>query len=609
MKNLIRIITLSLAASFVFSLTPMLPTAGADEIIIGRRHYKNVRIEGIDENMLHVVLPGLGPRRISLMFIDDLKIDMYPELTAGDKAANGGAWGKAAVIYSALYEKVTEDYMKVLVGAKLVATLDQVGRFEDAVNLHAVLVRKYQTMGAHRSLLLRAIEPKKVPRDANTLTQTIRRIQIRLQGEADPFVKAFLMNTLKRLRGEAVGGNVFRGPEDLPGTTDAPWHKAPQLKGGNKPIDELEGVAVVGEADAPIRFDINSAKDPLVRLEILIRIFKLSSTDKIRPREERAAAFDRVRPLYEALLKKAPHAHWKRPIWATDMVQWDYEILLPARHANTADFVEFGGGFATNTEQMDLFSEIAFADVMFMENAGLDAFSKQDELFRNRDFNSEIVTTGKRNTINAYCDLNLPFYKSMAVRYAALLDDDQKGLIAEVAGATFEQLLEDADGDLKRLGDKDSLPAATKAKIYSLHGRIKIARKQPGPAIALLDKAMAIKEIAPFEKLVSLFAKSQALELKKDSAGAMKAIEDAKELVKDEKAGINSPINLILVFARQRALTGKDDVWQEMLQEPMFANNPNLPVQANKWSELLTLQATIGALSDELERREAAQHD
>ena len=339
----------------------------------------------------------------------------------------------------------------------------------------------------------------------------------------------------------------------------------------------IKGLRERGMKDLIVHFlDKNPIKDPLLGLEIQIEMAKLTSEDEKLPAEDRAAAFDRVRPLYEDLLKKAPFTHWKRPIWATDMVQWDYESLLRARHVNTADFIEFGGASGSNQKQKNLFKEIAPADATYMDEASLDMFTSQGELPKRRDFQKEFVNNGNWDELGTYADLNLPFYKAMALRYAALLDPKQKKEIAQVAGKTFDQLLGDADADLKRLGAKNDLPPGTKAKIYGLHGRIKIARKQADAAIKLLDKAMAIKEIAPFEKLIGLLAKSQALELKKDKAGALKAIEDAKKLVKDEKAGIKNPINLILVYARQRALTGEDSVWGDLLNDDMIKDDAGL---------------------------------
>lgn len=339
----------------------------------------------------------------------------------------------------------------------------------------------------------------------------------------------------------------------------------------------IKGLRERGMKDLIVHFlDQNPIDDPLISLEIQIEMAKLTAEDEKLPAEDRATAFDRVRPLYVDLLKKAPFTHWKRPIWATDMVQWDYESLLRARHVNTADFIEFGGASGSNQKQKNLFNEIAPDDATYMDEASLDMFTSQGELPKRKKFQQEFVNNGKWDELGTYADLNLPFYKAMALRYAALLDAKQKKEIAQVAGKTFDQLLGDADADLKRLGDKDDLPPGTLAKIYGLHGRIKIARKQADAAIKLLDKAMAIKEIAPFEKLIGLLAKSQALELKKDKSGALKVIEDAKKLVKDEKNGIKNPINLILVYARQRAVTGEDAVWGELLNDDMIAGDAGL---------------------------------
>lgn len=351
----------------------------------------------------------------------------------------------------------------------------------------------------------------------------------------------------------------------------------------------IKGLRERGMKDLIVHFlDNNPIDDPLISLEIQIEMAKLTAEDEKLPPEDRATAFDRVRPLYIDLLKKAPFTHWKRPIWATDMVQWDYETFLRARHVNTADFVEFGGATGTNAKQKNLFNEIAPADTTFMDEAGLDMFAIKGEKPKMRKFQQLFVNNGNWDQITNYDELNLPFYKAMALRYGGLLDEKQKKQIAQVAGKTFDQLLGDADADLKRLGGKDELPAATRAKIWSLHGRIKVARKQADPAIALLDKAITTKDIAPFEKLVSLLAKSQALELKKDTAGALKAIEDAKKLVKDEKAGIKNPINLILVYARQRALTGKDAVWGELLNDDMIKDDPGLRAAVQSYvNELL----------------------
>ena len=195
-----RNVALALVAAFVLTLSPMVDEAGADEIIIGGLTYKNVRIEGMRDGKLFVVLPS-GSRGIDLVDVEGLKIDLYPDYMKGDEAINDGDWAKAADIYSGLVDKVTEDYMKVLVGAKLVASLDRAGKFEDAVNRYVTLLKIDQ------GLLTKAVEPKRVPKDAEVLARVKKQVQIKSESEADPFAKEFLANTIKRLDGVVIAGD------------------------------------------------------------------------------------------------------------------------------------------------------------------------------------------------------------------------------------------------------------------------------------------------------------------------------------------------------------------------------------------------------------------
>lgn len=198
--NSLRNIIVAVVAGLILTLSPLVEDAGADEIIIGGLTYKNVRIEGMRDGKLFVVLPS-GSRGIDLVDVQGLKIDLYPDYTKGDEAINNEDWGKAADIYVALLDKVTEDYMKVLVGAKLVASLDRAGRFEDAVMRYVNLLKIDQ------GLLTKAVEPKRVPKDAEVLARVKKQVQIKSEAEADPFAKEFLANTLKRLEGVEIAGD------------------------------------------------------------------------------------------------------------------------------------------------------------------------------------------------------------------------------------------------------------------------------------------------------------------------------------------------------------------------------------------------------------------
>lgn len=231
-----RTIVAALVAGFVFTLSSLVPTAGADEIVIGGLTYKNVRIEGMREGKLYVVLPS-GSRGIDLVDVQGLKIDVYPDYAKGDAAMAEKDWAKAADIFEALLDKVSEDYMKVLVGAKLVASLDRAGKFEDAVNRYAVLLRQDQ------GLLTKAVEPKMVPKDDADLVKRIKKqVEIKAESEADPFVKEFLANTLKRLDGVVVAGDNDPGvgPSLAVGADEAARDLIQEAIEGGKAEDALK---------------------------------------------------------------------------------------------------------------------------------------------------------------------------------------------------------------------------------------------------------------------------------------------------------------------------------------------------------------------------------
>lgn len=110
----------------------------ADEIKFDDIEYKDIpngpklTIVGLREGLLYFKI-GLSEKSVSLEQIQGLKLTKYPELSEADAAMTANDMPKAEKALRALTAKATEDYVKMIAGAKLIYVLDWSNRFPDAV--------------------------------------------------------------------------------------------------------------------------------------------------------------------------------------------------------------------------------------------------------------------------------------------------------------------------------------------------------------------------------------------------------------------------------------------------------------------------------------------
>jgi len=135
----------------------------ADDITVDGFEYKNVRITGLRDGKLYFIGPA-GERSADIVRIKGLKFSAYPELEKADKAMAKEDYRGAANIIEKTYLRLAEDYLKVIVGRKLVYTLDKSGQFEKAVQYYipllAIDVTEAVTGVAPRNLPTKADEKK-----------------------------------------------------------------------------------------------------------------------------------------------------------------------------------------------------------------------------------------------------------------------------------------------------------------------------------------------------------------------------------------------------------------------------------------------------------------
>ncbi|MDH3584998.1 MAG: hypothetical protein OER86_12370 [Phycisphaerae bacterium] len=197
------------------TLGPASP-ARAEDLRIGGIWYRSVRIIRLSDDRL-IYESSAGQREVSLAKIQAIRTDRYPELAKADEAFEKSDWAAAADRYSALLPRVREDYLKILISAKLVASLDASKKASAAIQQYLKLVRLDQ--GA----LVAAVSPRNMPADTKERKMLLGTVEAQARATSSPTLKPLLQQLSKRLASKeesfdaASAGSLLRqsGPADV----------------------------------------------------------------------------------------------------------------------------------------------------------------------------------------------------------------------------------------------------------------------------------------------------------------------------------------------------------------------------------------------------------
>lgn len=149
-----------LVLAAVILLAAMAPAVRGDMIRYQGVAHEDVRITDLREGMILFETTGGLQQQVPVEQVQSVRVEAYPVLAEGDRALDGGDYPEAIEAYADLFERADQRWLRVLVGAKLVVTLDRAGRFEEAVDRYIELLRVDQ------GSFVRLVRPRRVPDDA-----------------------------------------------------------------------------------------------------------------------------------------------------------------------------------------------------------------------------------------------------------------------------------------------------------------------------------------------------------------------------------------------------------------------------------------------------------
>lgn len=194
MTRLTVTILLSLAALTTIGA----PFAAADEIKVGAAGepgitYSNIRVTRIRNGELYFFTAG-GEQSASVDRIQSLKLTKYPDYAKADDLLNNKNYADAATLLDQLADKVTEDWLKTLVMAKLVFALDRSGQFDKAMTRYLQLVQ------LDASDYIVNLVPQNLPTDADARKAAAAKLADELKLIAEPSIRDKLTTVLKALQ-------------------------------------------------------------------------------------------------------------------------------------------------------------------------------------------------------------------------------------------------------------------------------------------------------------------------------------------------------------------------------------------------------------------------
>ncbi|MBI1371082.1 MAG: hypothetical protein GC162_20830 [Planctomycetes bacterium] len=181
--------------------------AGADEIRVGKPgepgiSYQNIRVTGMRGGLIYFVTAG-GEQSTAVQNIQALKLSRYPDYEKADAAMDKKDYAAAADLLTKMVDDIREDWLKLLVTAKLTFALDRSGQFTKAMQRFMEL-NKMENVDSD---LLLSLVPQNLPEDKATRQTMAKNMAIEVPTVLDPQVREALtkvMENLNKAPGEAV---------------------------------------------------------------------------------------------------------------------------------------------------------------------------------------------------------------------------------------------------------------------------------------------------------------------------------------------------------------------------------------------------------------------
>jgi tetratricopeptide (TPR) repeat protein len=241
--------TLALASAF----------AGADEIKYGGVNYPNIRILGLRDGRLIFQTAAGIESQVPLGDVESLSVNAYPELAKADAAVVEQNYAEAARQLESIVGKVQEDYLQVLVRAKLAMMLDRAGRPVDATKHYLMLLR------INQGDLAQAAVPRKVPEDAKQRKAMADMVESELKATADVRVRELLEPVLAALKAAPGDAPAMLGPANQ-GSTPGPALLVGEAEATRDLIEEALAAGKHQQALGMVEKDLENSRLDLSKL-------------------------------------------------------------------------------------------------------------------------------------------------------------------------------------------------------------------------------------------------------------------------------------------------------------------------------------------------------
>lgn len=183
-----------LLGALVASVAP--PAAEADELVIGDVTHRNIRVTGVQRDLL-LYETRTGKRRQALIRnVALIRLSDHPEVGEAEALAGAGEFAEAAALYEQALQAMDEGDLKLLMRARLIASLDGAGEAERAVEQFLALLEE-----DHSPVALSA-RPRRFPADAEQRESLAQRVEQRIRRTPSAIARRSMQQLLAALRAD-----------------------------------------------------------------------------------------------------------------------------------------------------------------------------------------------------------------------------------------------------------------------------------------------------------------------------------------------------------------------------------------------------------------------
>ncbi len=194
-----------IASALTMVVVGLSGAAIADEIKYGGINYKGVNIVGMKDGKIYFESPA-GEKAVELGRIEAMKLAKYPDLSKADELSENKDYPGAAKLYSGVVGTATEDYLKILAGAKYVHALDLSGQYSEAVREYAKLI----TVEGGGPIVV-AARPRGIPTDKAVREKMVSEIEADLKATKNEDSKKYLKTVLDQVKNPAAAAAAAAG--------------------------------------------------------------------------------------------------------------------------------------------------------------------------------------------------------------------------------------------------------------------------------------------------------------------------------------------------------------------------------------------------------------